>query len=219
MEFEIKDRYTGKTIFKGNYPSMRECVEAAVKKKANLSRANLSGANLSWANLSGANLSGANLSGANLSGANLSWANLSWANLSRADLYKANLSGANLSEANLSRADLSEANLSRADLPHFQIAPEEGGFYAWKKTTKGVIKIYIPADAKRTSSLIGRKCRASHIKVISGPGCGGTGPNNPGLIYKKGEIVYADSYDDSICVECTHGIHFFMTKKEAEDWN
>jgi len=84
---QIKNRYTEEIIYESKIATtIKECVEEAVKKKANLSRANLSEANLYKANLYKANLSGANLSGANLSRANLSGANLSGANL-----YKANL--------------------------------------------------------------------------------------------------------------------------------
>ena len=82
---EIKNRYTGETIF-----------QIETLYKANLYGADLSGANLSGANLYRADLSVANLSGANLYGANLSGANLSSANLSKADLIGADLSGANL---------------------------------------------------------------------------------------------------------------------------
>jgi hypothetical protein len=38
------------------------------------------------------------------------------------------------------------------------------------------------------------------------------------LEYKEGEVVYADAFNDDIRVDCTSGIHFFMTKKEAEEW-
>ena len=157
----------------------------------------------------------ADLRNADLSGASLRNANLSDANLSGANLWSANLWSANLRNANLSGADLSGANL-----PHFQIVPSKGSFTAWKKTTKGVIKIEIPTKAKRTSSLVGRKCRASFIKVIEGAGCGGVSPTQSlnELTYNKGDIVYADKYDNDIRVECTHGIHFFMTKEEAEAW-
>ena len=47
--------------------AMRDALEAAVERSANLSDADLHGANLSDANLHGANLHGANLSDANLS--------------------------------------------------------------------------------------------------------------------------------------------------------
>ena len=170
------------------------------------------------ADLSGADQYGADLYGADLSGADLSGADLSRANLSRANLSEADLSRANLSRANLSRANLSGADLSGAALPNFQIVPSEGSFIAWKKTTKGVIKISIPASAKRTSSLIGRKCRAEYVKVISGPGCGGFSPTKGNSIYNKGEVIYADKFDPDIRTECTNGIHFFMTKEEAEQW-
>ncbi len=183
---------------------------------ASLSGANLSGANLSGANLSGASLVGASLSGANLSGANLYGANLRGASLVGASLSGANLSGANLSGANLSGASLVGASLSGATLPAFQICPEVGSFIAWKKTSTGVIKIRIPKNAKRTSNLIGRKCRASEVKVIGGPGTGGRSQHDYKTSYLRGATVIADEYNDDPRIDCTHGIHFFMTKAEAE---
>jgi hypothetical protein len=195
------------------------------------SRANLSGANLSWANLSGAYLSGANLSWANLSGAYLSGANLSGANLLRANLSEAHLLRANLSGANLSGANLSGANLSGAYLsgaktdektiwPHFQICA--GGLIGWKKVQGKIVTLLIPVEAKRTSSLIGRKCRAEYAvvtwieddKPVTSNGSG----NGPDTRYEVGKTVTADSYDDNPMVECSHGIHFFQTRKEAEEW-
>lgn len=139
----------------------------------------------------------------------------SGASLSGADLRDANLRGANLCGANLIGA-----LLDNAILPPFQIVPETGSFYAYKKVSTGVIRIRIPANARRTSSMIGRKCRAEFVQVISGEGVGGESPTQreSKLVYRKGEYVFPDSYDDDIRVECTHGIHFFMTKKEAEEY-
>jgi hypothetical protein len=85
MQFEIK-HWNGTVLFTKKADSLKEAVEAAVAKGADLSGANLRFANLSGADLSGANLSGADLSGANLSGANLRFANLSGANLRGANL-------------------------------------------------------------------------------------------------------------------------------------
>ena len=173
-------------------------------------------ANLSGATLSGADLYGADLSGANLSGANLSRAILSRTNLSGANLSRTNLSGAYLSRAILSRANLSGAIFSGATLPHFQICPEEGSFIGWKKLAGGVIaKLLIPSAAKRTSTLVGRKCRAEWVEVISG--CGWD-KHSGKTEYVVGKVVYPDKYDGDIRVECTHGIHFFMTRKEAEEY-
>ena len=71
MKIEIKSRYDASVIFSFETGSIRLCLEAAIKSRADLSGADLYGANLSGADLSRANLSGADLFGANLSGANL----------------------------------------------------------------------------------------------------------------------------------------------------
>ena len=176
----------------------------------------LSGANLSVAILSGANLSRANLFRANLFRANLYGADLSGADLSRANLYGADLSGADLSRADLSGADLSEANLYGTNLPHFQRCPEEGDFVAWKAVRgKGVIKLLVPKEAKRTSSLVGRKCRAEFVVVLEGEG---VSIHDGATKYEPSMKVFPDKYDPDIRVECTSGIHFFMTKREAEGY-
>jgi hypothetical protein len=181
---------------------------------AYLRMADLHGADLGGAYLSGADLSGAYLRGATLRGAYLRGADLGGAYLSGADLGGADLSGANLGGANLGGA-----NLTDAKLPHFMICPELGKFVAWKKLRGGVIaKVGIPRSAGRTSSLVGRKCRASHVKVLwLSEGTTGRGLHD-GTVYEVGKIVRADSYDNDIRVECTHGIHFFQTRAEAEEY-
>ena len=191
---------------------------------ADLSHANLRDANLSFANLSDADLSYANLRGANLGYANLSYADLSGAYLSGANLIGAYLSGANLRGAHLSGANLRGAHLSGARLPHFSICPEIGSFTAWKKLSGGNIALLqIPADARRTSSLVGRKCRAEFVYVVSITNKDGDAVNEARsthdlTVYKVGEIVHPDSFNDDIRVECTNGIHFFITKREAEEY-
>jgi len=69
MLHQIKNRWTGAVLFELECGSLKICLEAGVKAKANLSYANLSAANLRAANLSAADLSAANLSDANLSAA------------------------------------------------------------------------------------------------------------------------------------------------------
>ena len=135
-------------------------------------------------------------------------ADLSGANLSRADLYGANLSGANLSGAK-------DAELVIA---RTQICPTEGAFIGWKKLQGGVIaKLVITHDAKRMNSLGSRKCRASKVFVHEMFGAKEAYDQHTGkLIYREGEEVTPDSFDEDIRVECSHGIHFFMTKIEAE---
>jgi uncharacterized protein YjbI with pentapeptide repeats len=188
---------------------------------ANLSRADLSRADLSRADLRGAYLSGADLSGADLSGANLSMADLSRANLSRADLRGAYLSGADLSGANLSRADLSGANLSRAKDANYAIACTrilpDGDLIGWKKCKNSVIvKLKIPEAAKR-SHAFGRKCRGEFADVLEVIGAEfGIGQHDGKTEYRVGQRVTPDSWDENWAEECSHGIHFYITRAEAE---
>jgi hypothetical protein len=153
----------------------------------------------------------ANLTGANLAGADLTGANLTGANLTRANLAGADLTGANLTDANLT-----DANLTDAVLPPHQLCPEEGEFIAWKKLGNDTIaKLLIPADAKRVCSLIGRKCRASKVVVIEG---NGVSSHDNKTVYATGKTVTPDKFDDDIRVECSHGIHFFITRAEAVNY-
>ena len=185
-------------------------------------RANLSDAYLSDAYLSDANLSRANLSGANLSDANLSGANLSDANLSRANLSDANLSGADLSRANLSGADLSRAK----NIPFIPYAcPDFGSFIGYKKAQGLIVELEILSDAKRVSST-GRKCRCDKAKVLSIQNIDGTpsvltsvaSDRDSSFIYKVGEIVTVDDFDENRWNECSTGIHFFINRQEAVNY-
>ena len=209
---------------------------------ANLSGANLSVANLSVANLSGADLSDADLRGADLSYANLRCADLRRADLRRANLSGADLRGADLSGADLRGADLRRANLSGADLRGADLSgadlrgadlsgvkanelttgfwtcpPEEGSFIGWKKCRENVIvKLLIPEDAKRSSATT-RKCRCDKAFVLDiFGGDQGVSKHNLTFIYRKGETVSVDDFDDNRWNECSSGIHFFITREEAE---
>ncbi len=210
-------------------------LHSADLSSANLSLADLRYANLSSADLSSANLSLADLHSADLSSADLRYANLSSANLHSADLSSANLRLADLRYANLHSADLSSANLRSAKkekiiynegTSFFALScPSAGSFVAWKKSNNGLIlKLKIPAKAKRSSATT-RKCRASEAKVIAiydgkkklKEAISGYDPT---FVYKVGETVKpTHPYCEDRWIECTSGIHFFITREEAEQWN
>jgi hypothetical protein len=186
---------------------------------ANLRGANLCGADLCSADLRGANLCGASLCGADLCGASLCGASLCDANLCGADLRGADLRGASLRGASLCGASLCDANLCGSDLktllPQRTILPD-GDLIGWKKLQGGTIcKLQIPLTAKRVGGLIGRKCRAEYAVVLEGEG---EGLHN-GHVYKVGDTVKPDKYDPNPLVECSNGIHFFISKQEAMDYN
>ena len=152
--------------------------------------------------------------------ADLMDADLRDADLMDADLRGADLRGADLRDADLRDAYLTGADLRGATLPYYNIIPD-GEIIVWKKLQQGVIaKLLIHKSKKRTSSLIGRKCRAESVKVLEliGGDVGYSDYDNGRTVYKKGKTVKADKYDPDVRVECSHGIHFFITREEAENW-
>ena len=156
---------------------------------------------------------------------NLRGANLRGADLHDANLYGANLRCANLHGANLYGANLYDAYLRGAHLSFFQLCPDAGSFQGWKKLADGrLCQLEICADALRTSSLGGRKCRCSKAKVLAiwdadkDPIEKGFSTYDGNFVYEVGKIVEVVDYDSDIRVECTRGIHFFITRAEAEEY-
>ena len=158
----------------------------------------------------------ADLRGANLHEANLHEADLHEADLYRADLRGADLCGANLSGADLSGADLRGADLNEANLPPFQI-PQDIELIVYKRLKNHIAKLRVPPSAARTASLVGRKCRAEFVEVLE-LAESDVDTYTGHLCYRQGETIRPDGYDGDVRVECTHGIHFFLTKEEAENY-
>src|SRR5574344_609436 len=171
-------------------------------------RADLSYVDLSGANLSHADLYGANLSGANLYCADLSHADLYGANLSDADLYGANLSGADLSGANLSGTHLDEKEQCRKGV--IIKKPMRG----YKKLSGGSICVLSIPKGAIVFSINGSKCRTNKAKVLEG---GGVSYYDNEFTYEKGKSYEIEDFDLAYNEECSTGIHFFKTRKEAEE--
>ncbi|MDE2071726.1 MAG: pentapeptide repeat-containing protein [Patescibacteria group bacterium] len=161
-------------------------------------------ANLWRADLREADLSGADLSGADLWRADLRWADLRWANLSGANLRRANLRGADLSGAK---------NICTLVAARLFVPPQEGSFIAFKKCRGDrIIKLIVPAEARRSSATT-RKCRADLVQVLEGEG---VSIYDETTVYTPGEIVRCDRWEEDRWIECGGGIHFYMTREEAE---
>lgn len=132
------------------------------------------------------------------------------------DGVRADLRGAYLRGANLSEADLRGVDLRGARLPDFQIA--DGDLVAWKKADSRIARLRIPYRARRTACLINRKCRAEFAVVDWIEGGVEEVRSERGGIYRVGEEVWPDRYCDDIRIDCSHGIHFFLTRAEAQRW-
>ena len=202
-------------------------------------KADLSDTDLRHVDLRGRNLRSVNLRSADLSYASLSYADLSYADLIDTDLFHVDLSCTNLSNANLNKADLSGTNFNSANLRYANLkdikynentaffalqCPEKGSFIGYKKARGKIVELLITEDAKRSSSTT-RKCRCSKAKVLSITNVENTeeydkvisGYDN-NFIYKVGEIIEVEDFDEDRWNECSTGIHFFVTRYEAVNY-
>jgi uncharacterized protein YjbI with pentapeptide repeats len=153
----------------------------------------------------------------NLSGCYFEYANLQGADFTGQDLRKTSLKGAILRAATMHRTKLTPKQLKR-----LSIVPE-GDLIVYKKvlslssrySRRQVIKLKIPAGVPRVGGLIGRKCRAERAVVLEGAGIS----RHDGITkYKPRKTVVAPNWDPDPRVECSGGIHFFLTKEEALDY-
>ena len=140
-----------------------------------------------------------------------------------ADLRGAYLGGADLGDAYLGDAYLRGAK----NIPFIPIScPSDGAFIGWKEVSGYLVKLEIPEDARRCSAT-GTKCRCDkalvvEIRRISDGEQTEAITNtsyNPNITYKVGEMVFPDSFDEDRWNECSHGIHFFINKQEAINYN
>lgn len=224
--------------------------ELAFFNGIDLSGVVLDGRDLSFAKFENVCLRGASLCGAKLRyafsqnvdliGANLEGAGIQRVSMKKTDLLNANLKNVNLLHAWLNDVDFGWADLSGADFYEANLVDTkldgvltdestqwllnrcpEGEFVAWKKCLGDVlVKLLIPADAKRSNATT-EKCRADKAIVLEVIGAEeGVSLFDENFIYRQGEMVEADGFGENRWNNSTHGIHFFLTKREAEwyDW-
>jgi uncharacterized protein YjbI with pentapeptide repeats len=180
------------------------------------------------ADLRDADLRDAYLQGADLQGADLRDADLQGADLRGADLQGADLRDADLRGAYLQGADLQGAYLQGADGLNLN-CPESGAFIGYKKAYANennvIVKLQINEDSKR-SSATSRKCRCNKAVVLEISDIANVktdikearSKHDASFIYRVGETVSVDNFDEYRWNECSTGIHFFITRQEAVDY-
>lgn len=123
--------------------------------------------------------------------------------------------------------------------PEYKHYPSDCDFIGWKvikdaqPKDKGenklyLVKLLIPKEAK-VSSWIGDKCRADRAYVLNIYDQEGKEVQevtarcaiNDKILttYTVGEYSYPDDFDDDHRKICSNGIHFFLDKQEAMDYN
>ena len=199
-----------------------------------LQHTNLSYADFREATLNDADIFNSNLSYADFGNASLVGAYLPRSNLTRADFQGANLCWAHLCSCVFCDTDLRDCNFMYSNLrgseyvPYIPLqCPSDGAFVGWKKVNNVLIKLEIPADAKRSSATT-KKCRCDKAKVLGFyDSLGSKELDITELVndkfekckYVKGEMVHSDFFDEDRWNECSHGIHFFVNKQDAINYN
>ena len=147
-------------------------------------------------------------------------------------LLEAIKSNANLRGADLSNADLSYANLRGIKFNENTAfitmqCPTDGSFIAWKKVVGGIIvKLRVTENAKRSSATT-LKCRCSEAEVLDIQDVDGnsldisaiSSKHDSSFVYTKGEVVRVENFNENRWDECSTGIHFFIDRIMAVNYN
>ena len=179
---------------------------------------------------SNADLTGVNLSNCLCIDCDFSEAILRDASLQGTDFQGCSLRGADISGANLFFAMLEHADLT--DIIHdertqfFELyCPAEGPFVGYKKCFDyRIVQLLIPADARRTSAT-NTCCRCDKAKVLSIKDMYTNEDYDEAVsyvdgdfVYRVGEYVVAENFNPNRWADSTGGIHFWLTRKEAEGY-
>ena len=142
--------------------------------------------------------------------------------LSSADLRSADLRSADLSSADLRSANLSSAKNSELAMARIQFIPATGAFIGWEKCLdERIVKLAISASAKRSHGAE-RKCRCSKAKTLEIWSADGKPLDeaislyDSNFVYRKGKVVEVANFDEDRWNVCGAGIHFYLTRLEAE---
>ncbi|AXU73015.1 TPA: pentapeptide repeat-containing protein [Clostridioides difficile] len=192
----------------------------------------LSNIDFSWSDLINLNLEKADLensifnnsylSDCSLKNSILKNADLSGASFRFCDLSNSDIRGANLENSNLEYATLNGV-ISDESTRFFKLyCPETGAFIGYKKCFNfRMVQLLIPSDAKRVSAT-SNACRCDKAKVLSITSIDGKESfksarayADENFIYRVGETIVAEDFNENRWKESTTGIHFFLTREEA----
>ena len=119
-------------------------------------------------------------------------------------------------------AGSSDIDVSEKTAFLLQQCPSEGSFVAWKKAGNMIVKLLVTEDAKRSSATT-LKCRCSKAKVLAIENIDGSeselkqvaSSHDDKFIYRVGETVEVENFDENRWNECSTGIHFFIARELA----
>lgn len=225
-----------RSSFEGANLAEASFMDAAIShtnmEKTIMARADITGASLYVVLMCGADLSGASFEGSKLGHVNMRMAVLSSANFASAQIRESCcFEHAHLTNATFASASIwIDTSFDFADLHGCEFDGEEKNrlgrildrpVTGYKKSMEGdIVTLEIPAGAI-VFSVNNRKCRTNRAKVVDTNGKPELSSIfDRGFKYRVGdEIVPKGEFDLMYNAECASGIHFFLTREEAERYN
>lgn len=221
-----------KQLIKGRPANKRLTVSECYLSDCDLSGWDLSNIDFSLTAFQGVilnhvNFSNSSLENARLDGCPLRQVTFINANLRCTSLRRCDLTGSNLSGVDLYGAVLEQANLAGIKTDEhtkwFRLhCPATGPFVAFKKCFNDrIVQLLVPADAKRTSATR-PSCRCNKAKVLKITNFAQTEEYDEAwslvdehFVYRRGQWVTVDNFNNERWYDSTTGIHFWMTREEA----
>ena len=145
------------------------------------------------------------------------------ASLRYCDMGGCDIRGADLFGAVLEHAML-EGVVSDERTKWFRLhCPEKGAFLAYKKCVNDrMVQLLVPEDARRTSATM-PSCRCDKAKVLTIKSFDfkeefeeAWSLVDEDFVYRKGEWVQVDDFNEDRWQDSTTGIHFWLTREEAK---
>lgn len=210
-----------------------------------LENANFSNADLSYSTFLDCNCQCTLFANANMKDSDLDRTDFSFAIMTSVNLQFASVSS-NFSNAILNYADVRNAHFKKSyfknaevnyivlvganlenviDFPYIPLNIPEGEVIVWKKVKNFIIKMKLLEDSKR-SRATSNKCRCDkalvlEIQTLDGKDSGRKrilNENYSRLMYEVGKVAYSDFWDDNRWRECSNGIHFFLDRQTAVNY-
>ena len=196
--------------------------------KADLAFSDFENTEFYGCNFSECNLTRVNLTNTRIDSCDMTNAVLCGANLSRAHIVSSNLSGADFKRADAFNASFVSCNMENISIDYetkFMAPAPEGDLIGWGKKGVYIVKMRIPSKAKR-SWATSYKLRAEFVETLEiwdGDDqvyaiSHRAKDMTPLVRYAVGTLTWADQWDPNRWLECSHGIHFFLSREQAETW-
>lgn len=182
-----------------------------------------SGSVLEHVNFHNSSVENALFDGVSLRMSDFSGANMRTASFRCCDMRGCNIRGADLFGAVLEHAQLEGVEDDEATKWFRMHCPEKGAFLGYKKCVNDrMVQLLIPADARRTSATL-PSCRCDKAKVLTIKSFDfrqnfdeAWSLVDENFVYRRGEWVVVKDFNEDRWMDSTTGIHFWMTREEAE---